>query len=213
MPSLADGFKIAMDDYMTQVHTTIPAKIVSYDSETNKAKVKATIKKLNQDETLTALPIVASVPVEWPSGSNWGIKGPLVSGDLGRLVFAEVSIDRWLASQPGEDVEQDDPRKFDLSDAIFIPGLKPFKDYDQPLTNDTDFVFYVGTKEIRISPDGFVLGDSDSSVELLDEINTLLTTLQSAFVTTALGPQPLDPVTQTALTGIVTRLATIKGSF
>jgi hypothetical protein len=49
---------------------------------------------------------------------------PLTRGDYVLLVFCERSIDAWLSI--GGIVDPDDYRKFDLSDAVAIPGLFPF---------------------------------------------------------------------------------------
>jgi hypothetical protein len=49
---------------------------------------------------------------------------PVSVGDTGLLVFADGSLDVWLAR--GGVVDPLDDRHHALSDAVFIPGLRPF---------------------------------------------------------------------------------------
>jgi hypothetical protein len=75
--------------------------------------------------------VVTNVPVIWPTTEDGGLEMPLEPGHTGTLIFAERSLDKWLVS--GGTVSPDDPRKFNLSDAQFIPGLRPFdreREYD-----------------------------------------------------------------------------------
>ena len=217
--NLADAIQFAIDQNGVGVHTALPAKIVTYNSTTNKAKVKPLIQKINQNYTLIPLPELAAVPVQWTGGATWGMKGPLVPGDIGLLIFAECSIDTWLSSDAGLDVEQNDPRRFDFSDAIFLPGLYPFSGYDSPETSDSEYVFYNGDQEIRITEDSIKLkscqiaiGCETQSIELLDQISQLIAALQGAVTATSIGPQPLDPATQVLLAGIKSSIDTIAGT-
>lgn len=49
-----------------------------------------------------------------------------------------------------------------------------------------------------------------STVDVVGTLDALIGALQTALTATALGPQPLDPVTQTTLATLKTQLATIK---
>lgn len=49
---------------------------------------------------------------------------PVAVGDTGLLIFSDRSLDVWLAT--GGIVDPGDDRRHALSDAVFVPGLRPF---------------------------------------------------------------------------------------
>jgi len=57
-----------------------------------------------------------------PSGAD--LVTPVAVGDTGLLVFCDGSLDVWLSK--GGLVDPLDDRHHALSDAVFIPGLRPF---------------------------------------------------------------------------------------
>jgi hypothetical protein len=57
-----------------------------------------------------------------PAGADLVV--PVEVGDTGLLVFADDSLDIWLSK--GGLVDPLDDRHHALSDAVFIPGLRPF---------------------------------------------------------------------------------------
>jgi|SRR5699024_9376290 len=107
---------------MTDMYTTLPGKVISYDGETVVAK-PAMDKKLANGESLKP-PKIVRVPVYWPTadGGKAIISVPLKTGDNIVLHFAARSIENWLS---GSDQAPDDPRQFDLSDAFCTPLLRP----------------------------------------------------------------------------------------
>jgi hypothetical protein len=127
--TLAELLLQAIRAELLDVHTCLPAKIQTYDAETQKADVIPLLKKKYRfDDEPKDLPIITNVPVQWPSANNGAayIHLPLVAGDIGWVVFSERSIDTWLAGE-GDSVAPRDPRHHHLSDAIFMPGGLPFK--------------------------------------------------------------------------------------
>lgn len=107
---------------MTDMYTTLPGKVVSYDGETVEAK-PAMDKKLSNGESLKP-PRIVKVPVCWPTADNAQaiISLPLKPGDNVLLFFSARSIENWLS---GNDQAPDDPSQFDLSDAFCTPLLRP----------------------------------------------------------------------------------------
>lgn len=65
-----------------------------------------------------------------PSGASLVL--PVAKGDTGLLIFCDSSLDVWLAR--GGLVDPLDDRHHSLSDAVFIPGLRPFS---SPITVPT----------------------------------------------------------------------------
>ena len=127
--NLAQVLLQAIKAELLDVHTCLPARIERYDETEQKADIAPLLKKKYKfEDNAVDLPIVTNVPVQWPSANAGAafIHLPLKVGDYGIVVFSERSIDSWLAGE-GDSVSPEDPRHHHLSDAVFIPGVLPFK--------------------------------------------------------------------------------------
>ncbi len=107
-----------MESKISGIHTAAPGKVVSY--EKGLASVQPSIKYKVEDGRVLDAPVIVNVPVYFPTGSNASITYPIKPGDDCCIVFAERSIDDWLKGG-----ESDDPRKFDMTDAMCFVGMKP----------------------------------------------------------------------------------------
>ena len=116
------------------VNVALPATVQSYDKDTQKVSVKIVqsfrrkdaTKKGQADEIVAyRTPIIAGVPVAWWGAGDFSFTCPLAVGDTGLLVFVDRSMDEWLATG-AEETEPADTRRHDLTDAVFIPGLRSF---------------------------------------------------------------------------------------
>jgi len=207
-PSLATAVKKAITFSLTDVNTCLPGRIEKYDYAKQKADVKPLIKKLYVDGTTEALPVIVNVPVVWPRGGGGSLTFPLEKGDGVLLVFSQRSLDTWLSK--GGDTGPGDPRKFDLSDAIAIPGLFPFSETGDAVDNtNCRLTFKGGT--LKIDNTGKI-AFGNTSQELLDLFDQLIDALVITTTATALGPQLLSKSIDTTFTQIKTKLAAIKGS-
>lgn len=110
---------------LKHVHTAIPGVIESYSATKRKASVRPTINIKLEDNTVLKMPVITNVPVVFPSSSAVSITWPLQKGDGVLIIFSEASLENWLSLASG--VDETDPRRFALSDAIAIPGLFNFK--------------------------------------------------------------------------------------
>lgn len=195
----------AFQAQLIDVHTAIPAKIVSYDE--GKATVQILIKKKINGE-LILLPPITDVPVLQPrsNGGEAFISMPVIKGDTGMLVFQERSIDKWLVK--GGEVDPKDGRKFDLSDAVFILGLY---DHSKPLKYNEKNALEVKNKlaSMILHPDGKI-EFKGASEDLISIVASVIDNLISAKVVTALGLSPLAPDTIVKLTENKTQIATLK---
>ncbi len=191
-----------INNVISNVHTAMPGIIVEYDHTTSSAKVQPVLNK-NYTSGEMPLPILEKVPVMFASGgSNFNITFPINIGDYVLLIFCERSIDLWKSV--GGQVTPTDPRKFNLSDAIAIPGLQPFTG-NFSNNNNEDFVISFAGSEVRIKANGNVivktsakLAIGSTATEILDLLSALIGYLSGPNVT---GPSlggPLNP-TFTAL--------------
>jgi len=173
MTSPTDIFRDSVNAMLCNVHTSLPGIVVSYDATNNKATIQPALNK-NFTSGEVPMPILESVPIMFPNN----IVFPVNKGDYVLLIFVERSIDLWLSV--GGQVTPTDPRKFDLSDAIAIPGLMPFTQ-TYPNNNNTDYIISFGGSTITIKPNGDIQIKTASKVaignplvELLDVVSQIL---------------------------------------
>ena len=221
MTTLNDAILAAVDGRLGNLHACLPGRVEKYDYKTQKADVKPLVKRPYADGA-KPLPVISSVPVVWPRGGDASLTFPLGKGDGVLLVFAERSIETWLAASKGTDADPGEPRRFDLSDAIAIPGLNPFtvpglaEDADSALFKYKDF-------KVKISKDGKIAIGSGSNEmcaiisDLCVQFNKLCNTLSTAQTPTFIGPQfliqgPQIGAMSADIQQIKAKIDSIKGS-
>jgi hypothetical protein len=203
--SLEKAISSVVNAALANVHTAIPGMIDSFDGQ--KANVKPLIKRIMADGVTLPMPKLFNVPVAFMQSKDFSITFPIQKGDTGLLLFTERSIDVWLSK--GGEVKPRDTRRFDLSDAVFYPGLVPFT--QKPNSKDKeDFLVYYKDFKIKINKDG-KLSIGKDGVELLDLMDKLLNALIQSTVATSIGPQMLSKVLDGTVTGIKTDLTKIRG--
>lgn len=122
--SFSDVILGMIDSRISQLNTSMPGLIVSYDPATALAVVQPALKiKFRASGEIVALPIIENVPVLWPRGNSSVIEMDLEKDDPVTLIFSQRSIDLWLTS--GGLTDPKDPRKHHLSDAFCFPGGYP----------------------------------------------------------------------------------------
>ncbi|MGP1572933.1 Gp138 family membrane-puncturing spike protein [Aggregatibacter segnis] len=103
------------------LHTALPAKVVSFDPANQTVTLAIQIKMQLADGTGADIPPLVDVPVSFPRGGGFAVTFPLKAGDEGIAIFSERCIDGWW--QNGSASTPLDFRLHDLSDAMFIPGI------------------------------------------------------------------------------------------
>lgn len=192
MTTPTDIIRGAIDARLNTLHTALPGIVVSYDPDSNKATIQPALNK-NYVTGMQPMPILENVPVMFPNF----IRFPVNEGDYVLLVFAERSLDLWLSV--GGQVTPTDPRKFDLSDAIAIPGLVPFTETFSD-NNNQDFVINYAGSNIRIESNGNIIietgnrvGIGNATTEVLNILSQLMGLLQGPAVMGAAFGGPLNP--------------------
>ena len=197
---------------LADVHTALPAKVVSYDHTKRKANCKPLIKKAYRDGTQLSLPIINNVPVVWLGTKKGMVHFPLEKDDGVLLIFSERPLDTWLTTDI-EDVPKDG-RKFDLTDAIAIPGLFSFKGDSLADNNDDAIVKYLDS-EVRLKGDGDIvincpdtkninLGNSSLKTLVNEEMQALYNNHRHNYINTDAGvPVIGNTSTPVSFTGLV----------
>ena len=134
-------------------HTAMPGEITEYDPAKGMAIVqpKAKFKKPN-GETMD-FPAISGVPVIFPQSEKVSITWPIKPGDCCLLICCESALDYWMYGQ-----ETDTVLKFDLSNAIAIPGLSPEgNEAMQTACDENAIVISNGDTVMKISEDGVTI--------------------------------------------------------
>ena len=199
--------KALVDAALANVHTHLPAQVVSFNATENTVEVQPCINRIRTDdpnnETTIRLPVIDDVPVQQFGSGDLLITCAPAEGSYGTLHFSERAIDQWLL-QAGI-VDPGSARRFDLSDAVFYPGVYPIGEMTAAVNTDRiELRSLDGTAFCALVDDGNLElnGDADFAVAYndlktaFDQLSTDFDTLVSTYnahihVTTAtigLGP-------------------------
>jgi len=207
-PNLLQLLDEIIDTKLLEVHTSLPATIVSYDYDKNLAVVKPSLKrKYKKEDSPVELPLINDVPVgQYRLGESW-IRLPVNVGDEGQLIINERSIDKWI--NEGGTVDPEDFRKFSLADAVFWPGLTSQKNLMKSKSKKTSIEIKNKKGIIEITADGkFKI--TNGELEAMTLLVELVEKLIAAKVNTAIGPQPFWPETLTALNQLKEKFSKLK---
>jgi hypothetical protein len=214
MTTMTDAMRQAVLFQLYDVHTALPGQIISYDYSIQKATIQPCLKKSYLDGTTQEMPILNNVPVIFPRTREASLTFPVLPGDTCLLLFIERSTDLWKSV--GGVVAPNDPRKFDLSDAVAIMGLMPFSE-NSLSENNEDVLLTYKNSSIRIKASGDIqietaskVAIGNTSAEVLDIVSSILGILITS-VTTAPGSPIFQGVGPT-YASLKLALDSIKGS-
>jgi hypothetical protein len=128
-----------------EIHTCLPGTVVSYNAATRRAVVRPSLDKQLADGRVLEAPQIVEVPVQFPMGLTY----PIAAGAGVLLHFTSRSLETWLDG--GERVP-DDPRQFDLSDCIAVPGVS--HGGNTTAADPDNFVLSFGGASITFTPGG-----------------------------------------------------------
>lgn len=166
MSTLTEAIQTVIDRVLTGMHTCIPGRIEKYDYTKQQAEVKPLIKTDYNDDTTESMPVISNIPVIFPRSNSTIIHFPLEKGDTGLIFFSEKALENWLSL--GGESDSGDKRKFDLSDAIFIPGLYPFSISSLAENNDDCLIKHNGSV-VRMKKNGDIEAGGTSFLKLINE--------------------------------------------
>ena len=202
-PSFTAVINAILERRLLDIHTSIPGIIQRYDPGNKKADIRPAIKrKFIDDSSLQELNVITDVPVAFPQTNTFLFSYPLQKGDEVLLIFSERSLDKWL--KDGKIVNPEDPRKFDLSDAIAVPILKPI---GKGLKADSQHMLIQhGDSTFKMSKDGklSIVGTSD----LLQLLEDLCQACADILVNTKIGPQ--SPINMGTFLNIKSKIGGMK---
>lgn len=157
---VSDIVEVAIDYNLQHLHTSLPARVVTYDAGVQKASVQPLIKYKDRDGLLEDLPLILGVPVVFPSDGRGIFTFPIKSGDIVVIHFFERSTEKWLRSDGKTTTDPDDFRMHHYSDAWAVPGLFTFPTAIGSHPTDTQWRFNVNTAQessISMKPSGQIV--------------------------------------------------------
>lgn len=124
---MATSFRAALEGFQSELWTTMPGIIQTYDPVRRMCSVQPAIQAaiVNQDtgeKEWINMPILVDCPVVFPGGGGYVLAFPILPGDEVLISIANRCIDGWWdlgGVQPQLDV-----RMHDLSDGFVIPGIE-----------------------------------------------------------------------------------------
>ncbi len=125
---LADTINNFIESRLSSVYTALPGVVTKILG--NVADVQPAVSEMG-----VVLPVLPDVPIVFPASKTAGLVFDVAVGDSVLLIFTTSSIDEWLAGS-GSLADTDDPRRFDVTDAVAIPGLFSLK--SAPILAPTD---------------------------------------------------------------------------
>lgn len=112
----------------SRVRVATVGQIVEYDATRNAVKVRLCVKSMRTEDpenlTTVEMPILEDVPVQQFGSGKLLFSVPPAVDSYGTVLFSDRDLEAWLST--GGIVDPANMRRWDLSDAIFIPGLYPF---------------------------------------------------------------------------------------
>lgn len=191
LPTLQEAINIAVELGLRNLSTMIPAKVVKWDSSKCQADCQILVKQVTEGEDgsreVASWPVVPGVPVQFVGAGNYRITCPIENGTIGVLVFSHRSLDKWLSGS-GSEVDPEFDHDHALTDAVFVPGLKPFGATWQDIPSSGMSIGKDSGLQMAITDDAIVLATSGGanaqyvalSNKVATELNKILTTLNSA---------------------------------
>jgi phage baseplate assembly protein gpV len=169
-------------ELMKGVCTSIPGHILAFDPATQLAQVQIGIIRIDTNGAEFTPPPLITVPVHFCGGVNFSVEYEINPGDEGIIIFSQRCIDGW--KNTGGVAKNPIFRFHDLSDAVFLPGIRSqpkvlpsFENDGIRLRNDD------GTKYIWLKNDGTIVSNNGVAVDTLAPDGTITLTNGSGTIT------------------------------
>lgn len=128
MPSEAETINEFIRSYASDLHTSIPARVVSFNAKNQTVDVVPAIDKKLSDGEVKKRSTLRNVPVHFIGSTSTIVAFPVKAGSCGILIFQECSTDEWVTGTQGTSANSvaQDRRMHSSTDAVFIPGIWPY---------------------------------------------------------------------------------------
>lgn len=210
IPAILDKM---VSSHLEGLHTSFPAKVVSYDSSKRKATVKPLIRLKMEAGPSISIPPIPGVPVIFPSSSGFTLDFELNANDFLLIHCTEAALGNWINSR-GAETDPEDSTRFSLNDAVAVPGLYPFNavpDFPVKIQGSSDSISLdTPTCSVVLDSDGLIAfeNQAESLKGLMDDIWAELEGVTSDvnLWATGLASSPSTPTTGASFIPLVNAL-------
>ena len=122
MSDVTEAINAMLEYSLGDVYTAIPGLVVGVDWANGFVDVKPITSAKDQEGNYFERPVIASVPLMFPSSDDSAITFPVKEGSTVLLVFSMRGMDVFKTNGGSETT---DFRMHDVRDAVAIPGLYP----------------------------------------------------------------------------------------
>lgn len=145
---VVDEIKNLSKAVINEIHTVLTCQVISFDTETMTATVKPYGRIKLTNGKLVDFPIISHVPVVTLTRQpeDIGIAMPVKAGDEGLLLMSEIALTAWRNK-----VEDEGNLKFDLSNAIFLPGIVRTSELLKAATEQDAIIIKTKNAQIAVS--------------------------------------------------------------
>lgn len=161
----SDLIRAAIEARLATTHVAFPGRVERWDATRNEVDVRPALdratKRIDGSILSEPLPVIPSVPVQWPRSSGYGVTFPLGIGDWVTVIVADRSIAEWRRLGAAGDPRHVGTHRLD--GAIAVPGVYP----DAAALSSE----HVPTEGIRIGslvPDGPYALITSAGIEIKD---------------------------------------------
>lgn len=134
--TLAGAVTFTFQKMLQNVNNMLPAQVLSYDRNSNRAKVQLLINIVGTDGSQYPRPELASIPVFVFGGGGFRLSFPLKAGDQGWVIANDRDISNFLSSY--KQTTPNTSRVKNFSDGVFFPDV--MKGLDTVSTHDAEAV-------------------------------------------------------------------------
>lgn len=175
---LSQVIKSHIDNLETQLFTSLPAIIQSFDPETQTATVRPVGLEAYTDGISQPFPDNFKVPVIFPSAGGGSLTFPVKKGDEVLVTFSARNYDNWWDTSDPQ-VLASSQRFHDYNDAVIHLGLKSKSNSVKANTEDVELKF--NDNVIRLKSDGTVQVESTSTVSISNQQEELVNLLSETI--------------------------------
>lgn len=178
--------QLIIDSRLVDMFTALPGTVVSIKG--NMVDVQISIDRLIKGKNVD-YPLLVNIPIKhFAASEDQYIQLPITKGTPGLIIFSQRSLDVWKDSNGKGIVDPANNRWFDISDAIFLPGLLP---KGRKIANTENIEIRNKLTKMRYSPKGTfeITGKTGGLVNTLETLTKQITTLNNNILTfnTAVG--------------------------
>ncbi|MCX8972573.1 hypothetical protein NLN78_03235 [Citrobacter portucalensis] len=162
--SLSGSMDLVLRKFLLDVDDMLPARIVSYDRNANRAQIDILYKVTMTDGSLNPLMAPAEVPVLTIGGGGMCLTFPIKPGDLGWIKASDRDMSLFLQSYEAE--PGNTTRLHCFEDGVFIPDV--MKDFVVSDGAAATLQTIDGTTSVAVKPGSIVLTTGSTVVSITE---------------------------------------------